>query len=203
MGRATEFAIATLPALAALAVFGGPGLLTLLRHPAQRSVTHSPAPQTTPTVASVPTRPSTPAPPAAEPVVQAHPLVRRPPKPASTPRSVALDRARTLTRHLYAGQMAPLWKAFTPEVQAQWGSYPAFLAYRTGGQRAYGNEGQLLSEELHQDGPVQYYTRTARFERGTPRTWTLIIGLNAGGQVVQFGVVATDLLPAPPAARAP
>ncbi|WP_412026497.1 hypothetical protein [Deinococcus yunweiensis] len=108
----------------------------------------------------------------------------------------SLQLARWLTQQWYDGTLEPVWASFAPAVKAQWGSYSQFRTFRAGGQRAYGSETAVLREALTPSGDLTYYTRTASFERGPKDGWTLIIGLDAGGQVREFGVVGAALLPA-------
>lgn len=114
--------------------------------------------------------------------------------------SVQLDAtlrlARWLTQQWYDSSLQSVWAAFSPSVRAQWKSYGDFQSFRAGGKRAYGSETAVLAEELTPHGAVTYYTRTAAYERGPKDGWTLIIGLDAGGQVSEFGVVGASLLPA-------
>ncbi|THF83978.1 hypothetical protein E7T09_20935 [Deinococcus sp. KSM4-11] len=104
--------------------------------------------------------------------------------------------ARWLTQQWYDSSLQTVWAAFSPKVKAQWKSYGDFQSFRAGGKRAYGAETAVLAEELTPHGTVTYYTRTASYERGPKDGWTLIIGLDASGQVQDFGVVGASLLPA-------
>ena len=123
-------------------------------------------------------------------------------EPAVTAPSVALDqplvtlaRGRELAQMLFTQRLSGLWGAFSPSVRREWGGYPAFVAYREGGLKTYGAETGVVAEDVRRSGGISYYTRTAVFERGPRHNWTLILGLDPGGTVVAFNVVAADVLP--------
>lgn len=109
--------------------------------------------------------------------------------------SDTLTRGRELARLFYSQRLTPLWSAFSPAVKAEWESFSAFQAYRAGGLKTFGTEKTILVENVRQDRGVTYYTRTALFELGPEKPWTLIIGLDAQGRVVEFNVVAAEVLP--------
>ncbi|GGJ65824.1 hypothetical protein [Deinococcus aquiradiocola] len=112
-----------------------------------------------------------------------------------------LDRGRDLTRLLFTQRLAALWRTFAPGVREEWGSLAAFREYRQGGLATFGAEVSVLAEDVRRSGNVTYYTRTATFERGPRGPWTLIFGLDDAGQVVEFNIVAADVLPSPLARR--
>ena len=147
-----------------------------------------------PVAASVPSEAATPAVvavPAPPPVIPARPVA----SPGALQADAPLVRARLLTKRLYDGPLQEVWAAFSPGVQAEWGSYEKFAAFRAGGRQAYGAETRVLSEGLTRSGGVTYYTRTATFERGPRDGWTVIMGLDSAGQVQEFGIVGAALLP--------
>lgn len=106
-----------------------------------------------------------------------------------------LEVGRRLADLLYSQRLTLLWKTFSPGVQQEWGSFAAFRDYRLGGLDAYGAETRVVSEEVRTSGGVTYYVRTATFERGPDHDWTLILGLNTSGQVVEFNIVKAGILP--------
>ncbi|MGY2893426.1 hypothetical protein [Deinococcus sp. UYEF24] len=109
--------------------------------------------------------------------------------------SATLTRGRELAGLFYRQQLTPLWSAFSPAAKAEWESLTAFQAYRAGGLKAFGAEKTVLVENVRQDKGINYYTRTATFAIGPSKPWTLIIGLNAQGRVVEFNIVAASVLP--------
>jgi hypothetical protein len=110
--------------------------------------------------------------------------------------SSTLTRGRELAGLFYGQRLTPLWNAFSPAAKAEWESFPAFQAYRAGGLKTFGAEKTVLTEKVRRDKGVSYYTRTATFELGPRKPWTLIIGLDAQDRVVEFNVVAASVLPA-------
>ena len=121
------------------------------------------------------------------------------PAPAISP----MERGRDLTRLLYENRVGQLWKVFTPSARQEWGTLSDVQAYRQGGISAYGRETKVLSETVRQAGNISYYTRTSTFERGPESGWTVIFALDPAGQVVDFGIVAADVLPAATASTTP
>jgi hypothetical protein len=106
-----------------------------------------------------------------------------------------MARGRELTALLFSEQLQSVWGAFNLPVRQEWGSYSAFRAYRQGGMKDFGAETSIISEAVRQSGGVDYYTRTALFERGPRQPWTVIFGLDRAGRVVAFNIVAAKVLP--------
>ena len=106
-----------------------------------------------------------------------------------------LTRGRELAGLFYSQRLTPLWSAFSPTLKAQWQGFAGFQTYRMGGLKAFGAEKTVTAEDVRQDSGVSYYTRTAIFALGSEKPWTLIVGLNSRGQVVEFNVVAAAVLP--------
>lgn len=121
------------------------------------------------------------------------------PAPAISP----MRRGRDLTTLLYGNRIGQLWEAFQPSARREWGTLSDFQAYRQGGISAYGRETKVVSETVQQAGNISYYTRTSTFERGPESGWTVIFALDPAGQVVDFGIVAADVLPAAMASTGP
>ncbi|MFC4454962.1 hypothetical protein [Deinococcus sonorensis] len=124
--------------------------------------------------------------------IPATPPPKAAPAPASAPVAgeMALARGRQLVQWFYAQQLEPVWAAFLPSARQDFANdLAAFQSYRAAGIQNYGRETSLISERVLEDSGVQYYLRTARFERGPDVAWTLVFGLNAQGQVVQFGIL--------------
>ncbi|WP_424952228.1 hypothetical protein [Deinococcus sp.] len=195
MPRTTDVAIIALPVVACLALFGGLQLFNPQaesRAPAlalsANTATLQPPPRSLPTIAARPDAP------AADLAQTATPDRTQPPVPPTSV-SPTLVRGRELAGLLYGQHLGEVWDAFSPSVRREWGSYAAFQKYREGGLSAYGAEAKVLAEAVRQSGDVRYYTRTAQFERGAARTWTLILGLNQAAQVVEFNIVGAGVLP--------
>jgi hypothetical protein len=119
------------------------------------------------------------------------------------PRVSPMKRGRDLTALLYANRLDQLWEEFQPAAQQEWGSLSDFQAYREGNISAYGSETKVLSETVRQAGSVCYYTRTATFERGPRSGGTVIFALDPAGKVIDFGIVAAEVLRATTAATGP
>ena len=126
-----------------------------------------------------------------------------PPKaaaPAATPASLAVNpamtkdavlaRGRQLVTWFYAQNLDPVWAAFQPTARASFGGdLSIFKAYRKGGVTTYGKETRLVNEDVMVQEGVTYYLRSATFERGPKVIWTVAFGLDAQGQVVDFGIL--------------
>jgi len=207
MLRTTDIAIVAVPVVACLALFAGLGLLN---RPAVMGTLPAPTlrsgaaadPVTVPAVTdgtqtTAPAEATTP-PQRATPQLPTKTAPRAQPSRPAAPESPALTRGRELAALLYSQRLTPLWSAFTPAVQREWGSFQKFQAYRAGGLKAFGAEQRVVSEQVRQSGGVQYYTRTARFERGPQHDWTLVFGLNSAKQVVAFNIVNAGVLPTAP-----
>lgn len=194
-------------ALAGVALLAGVGGLAAL---ALSNLSTAPAPLSAsappvqpPPVVVVPPVPEAPspaaeAPPPEPPAPTPAPLtppIAAPPPAAPKPADLALDRGRQVASAFYGGRLDRVWAALRPSVRSEWGDFAAFQAYRAQGKTAYGAETRVVQEQVTRSGQVTYYTRTATFERGPRRGWTLIIGLDASGQVREFGIVGADALP--------
>lgn len=125
-----------------------------------------------------------------KPPVTAIPRMAQQP-PTHTP----LARGRKLAQLLFTQHLDSVWKAFSPSVQQEWSDFPSFVEYRKGGLAMFGNELKVLSEGVRLSGGVNYYTRTAIFERRPQKPWTVIFGLDRSGKVVAFNIVAANVLP--------
>ena len=105
-------------------------------------------------------------------------------------REAVLARGRQLVAWFYAQNLDPVWAAFLPTARAGFGDdLSIFRAYRANGVITYGKESRLLSEDVQTMDGVTYYLRTATFEKGPRVQWTVAFGLDAAGQVVDFGIL--------------
>ncbi|OOV14223.1 hypothetical protein [Deinococcus sp. LM3] len=137
------------------------------------------------------------------------------PPPASTPAStaatpvrasaaeqVAMTRGRTLVQDFYAVRLDGLWRAFSPDVRAQWGTLTDFQAFRRGGLAQYGPERQVVQERTFTRGREVYYVRSAAFEKAPELVWALVMGFT-GAQVTTFGIALEEDRRDAPVARQP
>ncbi len=110
--------------------------------------------------------------------------------PAAMSKEAVLARGRQLVTWFYAQNLDPVWAAFLPTARADFGGdLSTFKAYRANGVTNFGKESRLLSEDVQSMDGVTYYLRTATFEKGPRVQWTVAFGLNAQGQVVNFGIL--------------
>ena len=124
--------------------------------------------------------------------VPAKPVPTLPAPAAGTTMSkdAVLARGRQLVTWFYAQNLDPVWAAFLPTARADFGGdLSTFKTYRTNGVTNFGKESRLLSEDVQSMDGVTYYLRTATFEKGPRVQWTVAFGLNAQGQVVNFGIL--------------
>ncbi len=115
--------------------------------------------------------------------------------PAAAPatamsKAAVLTRGRQLVTWFYAQNLDPVWAAFQPTARASFGGdLSIFKAYRKDGVTTYGKETRLVNEDVMVQDGVTYYLRSATFERGPKVIWTVAFGLDAQGQVVDFGIL--------------
>lgn len=112
------------------------------------------------------------------------------PAPATPAEQAALTRGRALIADFYAVRVERLWAAFTPEVQAEWGTLAAFRAFREAGVKTYGAERRVMGERTFTDSGTTYYVRSATFELDNQTIWALVVGFDAAGRVSLFGIAA-------------
>lgn len=112
------------------------------------------------------------------------------PAPATPAEQAALTRGRALIADFYAVRVERVWAAFTPEVQAEWGTLAAFRAFREAGVKTYGAERQVMGERTFTDAGTTYYVRSATFELDNQTIWALVVGFDAVGRVSLFGIAA-------------
>ncbi len=117
-----------------------------------------------------------------------------PPKAAPSPQGQkdAMARAQALVKSFYAVQVEPLWNAFTPDMQATWGSLDAFRAYRQAGVQEYGQEARVLKEEVTRQDDLTVYVRTAVFSGHPQEAWSVVVGFDPAGNVALFTIVLAD-----------
>ncbi|MFN4252230.1 hypothetical protein [Deinococcus sp.] len=131
-----------------------------------------------------------------------------PTTPASTPRrgrappQAVMTRGRTLVQDFYAVRLDGLWRAFSPDVRAQWGTLTDFQAFRRGGLAQYGPERQVVQERTFTRGREVYYVRSAAFEKAPELVWAVVLGFT-GAQVTTFGIALEEDRRNAPVARQP
>ncbi|WP_019587497.1 hypothetical protein [Deinococcus apachensis] len=112
------------------------------------------------------------------------------PAPATPAEQSALTRGRALIADFYAVRVERVWEAFTPEVQAEWGTLTAFRAFREAGVKTYGAERRVLGERTFTDAGNTYYVRSATFELDDRTIWAVVVGFDSVGRVNLFGIAA-------------
>lgn len=110
---------------------------------------------------------------------------------ASAAEQAAMTRGRTLVQDFYAVRLDGLWRAFSPDVRAQWGTLTDFQAFRRGGLAQYGPERQVVQERTFTRGPEVFYVRSAAFEKAPELVWAVVLGFT-GAQVTTFGIALED-----------
>lgn len=124
----------------------------------------------------------------------AHPAAPSP-AAATLTQAATLARGRALATQFLAQNLSPVWNTFLPQVQGQFGTLGEFVAYRRQGVQDYGRELKVLREEAVSDPDtgLNYYVRTATFERGPRVAWSLVFGFDAQGRVASFGILGGEL----------
>jgi hypothetical protein len=107
-----------------------------------------------------------------------------------------LERGRLLTYFFYAVNIEPVFNQFIPELQAGVGGLEAFRSYRQGGVEQFGDELQMLKEEVISENGVIGYVRTTTFVKRPKVAWSVIFVFDPiTGQVVNFGIEFAGNLP--------
>ncbi|WP_309570665.1 hypothetical protein [Deinococcus sp.] len=109
------------------------------------------------------------------------------PAPQTPAEQAALTRGRTLMLEFYAVKLNTMWRAFTPELQQQWGDLDTFRAFRETGVKQYGKETKLVEERTFTRAGETFYLRSAVFEGAPKQVWGLVIGFT-GPRVTTFAI---------------
>jgi hypothetical protein len=99
-----------------------------------------------------------------------------------------LEQGRKLVLDFYAVKLESLFNLFTPDLQVRTGGLEAFRTYRLSGIEAYGQELELLEEEVLTQENIKGYVRTAVFEKRPNLVWYVICAFDETGAVAYFNI---------------
>ncbi len=99
-----------------------------------------------------------------------------------------LERGRKLVLDFYAVKLEDLFNLFTPDLQVRTGGLEAFRTYRLNGIEAYGQELEMLEEEVIVKDNLKAYVRTAVFEKRPNLVWYVICAFDETGAVAYFNI---------------
>jgi hypothetical protein len=99
-----------------------------------------------------------------------------------------LEQGRKLVLDFYAVKLEGLFELFTPELQVRTGGLEAFRTYRLNGIEAYGQELEMLEEEVISKDNLKAYVRTAVFEKRPNLVWYVICAFDETGAVAYFNI---------------
>jgi hypothetical protein len=107
-----------------------------------------------------------------------------------------LERGRELTKLFYAVEIKPVFASFSPELQNAVGGIEQFTAYRVNGVDQFGDELEILEEEVVTVEGLKGYVRTATFVKRPKVVWNVVFVFDpATGVVVNFGIEYAGNLP--------
>jgi hypothetical protein len=99
-----------------------------------------------------------------------------------------LEQGRKLVLDFYAVKLEDLFTLFTPDLQVRTGGLEAFRTYRLNGIEAYGQELEVLEEEVLTRENLKGYVRTAVFEKRPNLVWYVICAFDETGAVAYFNI---------------
>ena len=99
-----------------------------------------------------------------------------------------LEQGRKLVLDFYAVKLEDLFNLFTPDLQVRTGGLEAFRTYRLRGIEMYGQELELLEEEVLTQENIKGYVRTAVFEKRPNLVWYVICAFDETGAVAYFNI---------------
>jgi hypothetical protein len=99
-----------------------------------------------------------------------------------------LEQGRKLVLDFYAVKLEDLFGLFTPDLQVRTGGLEAFRTYRLNGIEAYGQELEMLEEEVLTRENLKGYVRTAVFEKRPNLVWYVICAFDETGAVAYFNI---------------
>jgi hypothetical protein len=99
-----------------------------------------------------------------------------------------LERGRKLVLDFYAVKLEDLFGLFTPEMQMRTGGLEAFRTYRLRGIEMYGQELEMLDEQILTRENLKGYVRTAVFEKRPNLVWYVICAFDETGAVAHFNI---------------
>lgn len=99
-----------------------------------------------------------------------------------------LEQGRKLVLEFYAVKLEDLFGLFTPDLQVRTGGLEAFRTYRLRGIEVYGQELEVLEEEVLTRENIKGYVRTAVFEKRPNLVWYVICAFDETGAVAYFNI---------------
>jgi hypothetical protein len=99
-----------------------------------------------------------------------------------------LERGRKLVLDFYAVKLEDLFALFTPDLQVRTGGLEAFRTYRLRGIEMYGQELEMLEEEVISKDNLKAYVRTAVFEKRPNLVWYVICAFDETTAIEYFNI---------------
>ncbi len=99
-----------------------------------------------------------------------------------------LERGRKLVLDFYAVKLEDLFNLFSPDLQVRTGGLEAFRTYRLNGIEAYGQELEMLEEEVIAKDNFKAYVRTAVFEKRPNLVWYVICAFDETTAIAYFNI---------------
>ena len=97
----------------------------------------------------------------------------------------SLETARGMAESFLRGQVAEVWHGLSPEVQQLFGSPEDLQGFREELTTSFGEETEVLEEEVEAREGVETYVRTARWSRSAAPIVTEL-GIAPDGTVISF-----------------
>jgi hypothetical protein len=99
-----------------------------------------------------------------------------------------LEQGRKLVLDFYAVKLEGLFELFTPDLQVRTGGLEAFRTYRLRGIEMYGQELEMLEEEVISKDNLKAYVRTAVFEKRPNLVWYVICAFDETTAIEYFNI---------------
>jgi hypothetical protein len=99
-----------------------------------------------------------------------------------------LEQGRKWVLDFYAVKLEGLFNLFTPDLQVRTGGLEAFRTYRLQGIEVYGQELEMLEEEVISKDNLKAYVRTAVFEKRPNLVWYVICAFDETGAIEYFNI---------------
>jgi hypothetical protein len=99
-----------------------------------------------------------------------------------------LERGQKLVLDFYAVKLEDLFELFTPDLQMRTGGLEAFRTYRLRGIEMYGQELEMLEEEVIAKDNLKAYVRTAVFEKRPNLVWYVICAFDETTAIEYFNI---------------
>jgi hypothetical protein len=104
------------------------------------------------------------------------------------PDAQVLERGRKLVLEFYAVKLEGLFELFTPDLQVRTGGLEAFRTYRLRGIEMYGQELEMLEEEVISKDNLKAYVRTAVFEKRPNLVWYVTCAFDETTAIEYFNI---------------